>query len=192
MNIACLGWGSLIWDIKDLPVKGEWQDDGPMLPIEFARQSEDDRITLVIVPGKKPVRSLWSLLSSSSLLDAKEALCRREGISEKNIHVHIGAVERGEDISSDDIKKTIHDWMKPLEIDAVIWTALPPKFKGNDYVIPSKEQVVEHLNDLTGKAKLKSEKYVRKAPKQVITEYRSYIEKSLCWKRIIAADEKHN
>jgi hypothetical protein len=48
MKIACIGWGSLIWDNGNLDSKGDWQNDGPMIPVEFARQSKNGRITLVI------------------------------------------------------------------------------------------------------------------------------------------------
>lgn len=48
MRIAILGWGSLIWNPNGLPIRGDWQRGGPVLPIEFSRISSDERLTLVI------------------------------------------------------------------------------------------------------------------------------------------------
>ncbi len=36
MKIAILGWGSLIWNQRDLPIVSEWQPDGSKPWIEFA------------------------------------------------------------------------------------------------------------------------------------------------------------
>jgi hypothetical protein len=64
MLIACLGWGSLVWDPRELPVRGTWLTNGPFLPIEFARESSDGRITLVLVPDTIAVaQSLWASMS---------------------------------------------------------------------------------------------------------------------------------
>jgi hypothetical protein len=49
--IAVIGWGSLIWCPGILRTKSRWHSDGPALPIEFARISGDNRLSLVIHPG---------------------------------------------------------------------------------------------------------------------------------------------
>lgn len=34
MRIAILAWGSLIWDRRDLPIAGDWQQGGPVVAIK--------------------------------------------------------------------------------------------------------------------------------------------------------------
>jgi hypothetical protein len=51
MKIAVIGWGSLIWCPGSLRIQTAWHNDGPSLPIEFARILKDGRLTLVIRPG---------------------------------------------------------------------------------------------------------------------------------------------
>ena len=45
-KIAVLAWGSLVPEPRDL--KAEFEPNGPLLPIEFCRVSDDGRLTLVI------------------------------------------------------------------------------------------------------------------------------------------------
>jgi hypothetical protein len=181
MIIACLGWGSLIWDQRDLPVQGLWLKNGPFLPIEFARQSNDDRITLVCVPGFKVVQSLWSILIPTNLSTAREALRVREGIPRKNLDDDIGVWTKNQITSHSNISTNIGLWASSLDLDAVIWTNLPPKFQGENGRIPSVEEVISHLLNLKGQKLEKAERYVRMAPRQIQTNNRSHIEKMLGW-----------
>lgn len=78
--IVCIGWGSLIWDRQNLDVDGQCRADGPMLPVEFARQSSKGRITLVLGRGFTSVPTLWSVFDTRDLAEARESLRVREDI----------------------------------------------------------------------------------------------------------------
>ena len=176
---ACLGWGSLIWEPGDLPTSHEWREDGPKLPLEFARKSNDGRMTLVVCEQGTECQTLWSTLSSTSVEEARGALAKREGLpSNKNAafwtssgtsgHLGAGLVEA---------------WANKLGFAGVVWTGLPPKSpvteKNNDH--PSIEDVISYLGSLDGHSAIRAEEYIRKAPKQIATAYRNSIIEEFGW-----------
>lgn len=180
-TIACLGWGSLISDRRDLPIRGKWFCDGPMLPIEFARKSSDGRITLVIVPDTFPfLRSLWTPLAVTTLNEAREALGRRECPKATNPEECVDYWPGGSKNSK--AAKEIGKWARGLRIDVVVWTNLPPKFDGKkEGEVPSAEEVVAYLDSLRQEQRELAEHYVRMTPRQIDTDYRRVIEARLGW-----------
>lgn len=174
-TIACLGWGSLVWDPRELPIQQDWYEDGPLISLEFVRQSQDDRITIVIEKSAQPVRSLWVVMDTYEMSTAREALRLREGTSTK----HIGIWEAG-DASPSSIAG-LNNWAIARKIDGVVWTALPAKYNGQPGLVPSAEQVVNHLSGLTGTTRESAERYIRSAPRQINTHYRRKIEHELGW-----------
>lgn len=176
MIIACLGWGSLIWDPRELPIQRQWFEDGPFMKIEFARHSNDDRITLVIVPEAAPVRTLWAVMDTSDLEAAREALRQREGRPGVD---KIGTWRKGENAPA--AIPSIADWAVAHGIDAVIWTALPTKIAATDNRTPTDDEVLSHLSSLQGAARDNAERYIRLAPRQIDTVYRRKIEAKLGW-----------
>lgn len=182
MKIACLGWGSLIWRPENLLVRNKWFEDGPIIPIEFARQSKDKRMTLVITDNAKPIRVLWALMSTDNLQTAIESLQQREGIADKNRDSLIGRV-KSDDSPTEEIKKIILDWLKVSNLDAAIWTDLKPKFNNEDR-IPNINEVLGHLTQLGYENKKHAEEYIRRTPKQIDTDYRREIEMTLGWPKI--------
>ena len=146
-----------------------------MIPIEFSRQSNDDRITLVIEPSARPMRSLWALMESERLEDARERLRVREGKPKKK---HIGYWTRGS-LSPDSIP-ALKEWAQGKDIDSVIWTALPPRINKVERV-PSVEEILSHLRQLSGTVRDQAEQYVRLAPPQIDTDNRRRIEAEFLW-----------
>ncbi|MEZ5901225.1 MAG: hypothetical protein R3D51_17225 [Hyphomicrobiaceae bacterium] len=179
MKIACLGWGSLIWDPGALPVSSEWYGDGPDLSVEFARQSSNGRITLVVTEGVQSIPVLWTDLRADAPDHARMLLAEREGVSKKNASRLIG-LWSSTDRSSWSNAPAIGDWATTRRLDAVVWTALGPKFSGENR-IPSRTEVVDYLRSLEGKKRSLAENYIRKTPSQIRTQYRQAIEEALGW-----------
>lgn len=172
--IACLGWGSLIWDPRELPIQRKWFTDGPLLRVEFLRQSQDNRITLVLHEDAKPVRSLWAMMDTSKHTDAMEMLCVREECKMSNILSWVRGAANPANIVE------LPQWAAARGIDAVVWTGLPPKI-GDEERAPAIGEVLAHLRGLIGAPREAAERYVRRAPMQVDTEYRRRIEAELGW-----------
>jgi hypothetical protein len=177
MLIGCLTWGSLVWNPIDLPVRGDWHKDGPFLPIEFARISQHDRITLVVLydkPDYPACRSLWTLLDVKTTEEAAEALRSREDCKPNGISLW----KKGGPEPKDVIDGRIARWATRLELDAVVWTKLGPQWmEGNRKVqrMPELEEVLAKLKDWGEPRGTYARLYLQMAPKQIDTPYRRAI-----------------
>lgn len=178
-SIACLGWGSLVWDPRDLLIENEWFIDGPLIKVEFVRQSMDGRITLALDSKSDELPSLWAKMPTPNIVEAVESLRSREGIPPKFKERDIGVWRKGE--PSPELIYQLPEWAENRGIKSVIWTNLSPKFNG-DYRTPSADEVKRYLSNLTGETRNAAETYIRKAPIQINTAYRREIENALGWK----------
>ena len=175
--IACLGWGSLIWDPRELPIRHGWFEDGPLVRVEFLRKSKDGRVTLVLHDSAKHVRSLWALMCVDDPQDAKKQLAEREGTDVDKIELW----SRGD---PDPIRGCVVDldaWAGSRGIRQVVWTKLGPKFDGANESYPSPKAIVDYLSRLRGPVRANARRYVQYAPRQIDTEYRRHIEAQLGW-----------
>lgn len=171
MNIACLGWGSLIWDPRNLPC-GTWHNDGPALPIEFGRVSGGGKITLVLTDGPDLVPTLWTCLNVASLDAAVVALQEREDVPNANLSIgrwpgatrdYPGAV-------------AIASWAKERNISAVVWTALKPGMSTDTRgVMPKLDDLLKHVENMDAETCAKTLEYVSKAPDQIRTAFRPHL-----------------
>lgn len=167
MRIACLGWGSLVWDPRELPLRSDWHEEGPMVRVEFARQSSDGRLTLVILASAEPVVSLWAEMDADDPERARELLRQREGRPRRE---HIGLWRRQDRDPAN--LSGLAAWANTRHLDAVVWTDLPPKFLDIEGRVPSLEEAVSYLNEAEEPVHAAAIEYIRNAPSQINTRYR--------------------
>lgn len=142
------------------------------MQVEFARESNDGRVTLVLYPGARPVPSLWARMEAHDVEQARHDLGSREGIPRRRWPELIGAWPQ----DSSECILGIEEWARARELDAVVWTALGANFDGGQ---PLGDQVIRHFQTLRGERREKAEEYVRRAPRQIDTEVRRRIEEDL-------------
>ena len=133
-RIAVLGWGSLIWDPGEVAIASRWHVDGPCLPVEFARKSSRDRVTLVVVPDDSHCshysRTYWALSSFDGWSDAAENLRVREGptrrewirIADAGRSWSLADPEKIEDLPG----RIVSAWLnEPGRPEYAVWTGIP-------------------------------------------------------------------
>ena len=111
--------------------------------------------------------------------EARGALAKREGLpSNKN-----AAFWTCSDASGHPGAEHVEAWANKLGFAGVVWTGLPPKSpvtdQSNDH--PSIEDVISHLSGLKGHSANRAEEYVRRAPNQIATAYRTQIVEEFGW-----------
>ncbi len=167
-RIAVIGWGSLVWDPCELKLAdGRWHKDGPKLPVEFARVSQGDRLTLVITPGAGLQTTLWAYSACETLAEAKADLVEREKTREQ----YVGALRDGWE-GANVTEQGIARWLKGEGLDGVVWTALPPQAQNGAKRALTTEEAVDYVRSLEGDTFKLAKEYVENAPPQIDTPIR--------------------
>lgn len=185
MVTAVIGWGSLLWSPRNLSFEPPWHEDGPLLPIEFARRASDGRVTLVAVDGyRQRIHTYWSRSLAGSAQEAAVNLAERERAPLEHIHSHD---DRGPRDAQDvrvrsDTAAIIEAWVKAHPaVTAAVWTGLPVTRFRPDATLP--DQVLRYLSRLTGPTHARAREYVERAPAAVDTPVRRHVEAELGWRR---------
>lgn len=179
--IVFLGWGSLIWKPGNLQLKGPWNDDGPFLPIEYARISRNGRLTLVLCSGVSDVQTLWAYSGHDGLSHSVDALAKRERTGPSRIGYMSIPDNLDRCRAVPDVLPRIRSWAEQKGIDVVVWTDLPTNFEEKTGKVFSGEAVIEYLKSLKGETLQKARKYVEKTPPQIDTRIRRRIGHELGW-----------
>ena len=182
MKIAILGWGSLIWQPKELKFDKQigWNEKGAILPIEFSRISSNGRLTLVIDSNAQRVQTLYAISLYEKLDEAILDLAVREGCAKAKIGWYN---KNNNEFSPNNFgyQEEIKQWINDTDCDAVIWTNLGKRFKDKIGLNHNTENVINYLQTLPEETKVIAEEYIRKAPKQIQTPMRQGIEEKLGW-----------
>jgi len=178
MEIAVLGWGSLVWCPGILGIKTKWRSDGPALPIEFARISRDGRLTLVIVPDSDDQPTYWAFSEFHTLEEARDNLREREGTSKLNIH-YLDAAGRIAPGIPGPVRDRVREWLGVRrEVEAVVWTGLPTNWleqRGHHFTTEDAVRYLKQLElqrDRSLAVHDRAREYVRNAPKLIQTVVR--------------------
>lgn len=175
LNIACLGWGSLIWKPEALPLAGEWYQDGPELPVEFCRVGDKGELATALCCNAPSSQVLWALLAVDSVEQACASLREREQI----------AADRQDGIGVFIPDKTevgpLAEWAAVRKVDAIIWTALPPRLDAIEGRLPSLKDALGYLDGLSGERLEHARHYIEQVPRQIDTPYRRAICKRFGW-----------
>lgn len=184
MKIAVLGWGSLIESPGALNINLDfgdngWQTDGPELPIEFSRisgvQNDLRYLSLVISP---PSDWITTLFAESIYTDLNNAICNlanREGAAFSAIGYYDFQKVKIHSSFISVIAKSLEKWKNIKKYNALIWTDLDSNFKTITKSPFTMENVQSFLNSLTTEELEKSIEYIKTAPAQTKTQYRSII-----------------
>ncbi len=187
-GVAIIGWGSLVHHPEGdasrgqvpLAIVGEWQHTGPVLPVEFSRISEGRHLTLVIDPAAGRANTTFIIRSQfGSLNEAANNLRGREGTPDRKI----GRMFRGSPLPPEGPVRVIHSWLEGTDFDAVVWTALEPKFlPGQAYLATAADA---YLGTLQGEDRRRAYRYIAEAPDEIITPLREIAR----WPEAVAVHE---
>jgi hypothetical protein len=178
MKIAILVWGSLFWDPRTLEKTDEWFYDGPVLPIEFARISGGNRLTLVIKPNFDFVPTLYAVSSHDDFMAARENLQIREKTPNIDNIGFINFTNNTHHVRASNafILDILAQWNKAKKFDAIIWSDFSPRFTDAIHQPFTLPNVITFLDGLSAEEKVEALKYIRNTPEQITTRFRNPIE----------------
>jgi len=182
MRIVILGWGSLLWDIRQ-DFDGwheEWQPDGPNLKIEFSRVSKTRNGALTLVLDKIYGRECQVAYTLSRRRSPDDAICDlrcREGTTRRNIGFYFANGFR-EQARDPEVLRSVGEWSSRKNIDVAIWTDLQSNFEKQSICREpfSLQNALSHIQSLDPDGKAAAAEYVWRAPSFVHTPLREALE----------------
>jgi hypothetical protein len=179
LKIAIIGWGYLIWDRRGLDVSPQWQADGPLLPVEFARFADPPRLLPVLIEGAPVQQTFWTLSHKRSALAAAADLAVREGVGTNDI---------GQWSSEDSmrpatgIEAVIARWVVHKGLDGAVWRAVGPNLPDRSPGFPSEESRLAFLRGLVAAGQAgDAREYFDRMPAQIRTPFQDLVWREFGW-----------
>lgn len=176
---AIIGWGSLISFPGSLLLSTRWHNDGPLLPVEFARISSGERLTLVIHPGSAALSTLWAASAAANLEAARQDLRGRERTAIEFIHCATAGGSCSGGVEPE-IENAVRVWMRNHPaISACVWTGLLSNWRDKQQCDLSPDAVICFLNGIKDPTAART--YFQNTPNQIQTEVRAAVRNRLGW-----------
>ena len=191
MNIAILGWGSLLWDMDDLATKvqGEWQmGAGPRLPMEFSRISPKRKMGLVVCLEPENGAPCPTHAIQSIRTDIKETvadLATRERCTPGQIGY---ATQPKAHSRLPSVAAAVQDWLGQTGWSGAVWTDLDPNFAAERGEAFSVARGMAYLKTLRGESWAEAHRYITEAPTQTDTPLRRALAREDWWRAPSSGD----
>lgn len=179
LKIAIIGWGYLVWDPRGLDLERDWQADGPLLPVEFARFASGPRLLPVLLEGVPLQPTLWARSRKISVLAAAADLAVREGVGTHDV----GSWSRSEAMRpSSGVEAIIGRWVESHDLEGAVWRAVAPNLPDGRPGLAGEQVRLDFLRDLVatgceGAAK----EYFERMPAQISTPFQRLVQRELGW-----------
>lgn len=139
------------------------------MPIEFSRIGDGGELATAVGMNAPTCKVLWAVVDVRSLDDAVQALRQREQIPDDR-HDGVGVFTPNGSTGG-----VLAEWASSRQIDAVIWTALLPRFEDVEGLNPSVDDALDYLKRLAGEMLDHAHRYIRQVPSQIDTPHRREI-----------------
>lgn len=175
-RIAILGWGSLLWDTRPEfdDWHSDWQNDGPVLKIEFSRISESRSRALTLVIDEEHGTFTRVAHCLSKRHDPEDVICDlrcREGTTKNNIgYLFVG--DNRVYATHPEALAAIRSWAYDKGFNVVVWTDLRSNFTCKTNQPFSVPAAIAHVQGLSTEEKVKAAEYVWRALEFIDTPVR--------------------
>jgi hypothetical protein len=184
MNIAIIGWGSLLRNNKALNLSDGWKPDGPCLPLEFSYVSKNKLLTLAINPSSPMVQTPWALGSFNSLDSARASVAKLLKVNMEEIGFFSKCDERYNTETPSDMQKALLNWLLAKCIDKILWLNRRSNFQEITKLDFTLDTAFDYITGLGKNDALAMENYVISSPEQFETPLRDRLRKELGWRNL--------